>query len=60
MLNAKNRMKQRLWLNSAFSVQPSALPAPLPPISHHGNGNEIIAKFVDDFRTCDEIDECAA
>lgn len=30
---------------SAFNIQPSAFPAVLPPISQHGNVNEIIGKF---------------
>ena len=30
---------------SAFIIQPSAFPALLPPITHHGNVNEIIGKF---------------
>jgi len=37
---------------SAFSIQPSAFPH-VPPISHHGNVNEIIGKFggADQLRT---------
>ncbi len=30
---------------SSFIILPSSFPAVLPPISHHGNVNEIISKF---------------
>ncbi len=46
MLNAKTTKatKSPLGGTSAFSLQPLAFPG-VPPISGHGNVNEIIGKF---------------